>query len=353
MANHHSDEHKTVKSAAEMSRIPALDSLRGVAILMVVASHFLPSYVLSGTADTIVGSLGRGGVLLFFFLSGYLIFGNIQRQPLPVFFMRRCFKLLPAYLVNILAIVILGAFVPDSPQYSVSAYIANILMAQDVLRTPLVNPNYWTLVIELRFYMLLALQYYFLSDRRLLAIPAAVFLANVGFWSIYGRGSVLLTYLPVFYIGIEIFRAEHDNWSRSSLARLAVIMLVIAGSMIPFTSEHWPIADALYILSLPLVFITVLRAGWNWAWLSFFGRISYSLYLFHAWVVGYALYQYLEKTSTPLWLQVPLVFGVSFLTACLSYIWIEKPGVNLGKRLERKWLRRDVPASATRRATTF
>lgn len=339
---------KTPQLTGENSRIPALDTLRGVAILMVAVSHFLPGYVLSGTASEVVNSMGPGGVLLFFLLSGYLIFRNLQRQPPQVFFMRRCFKLLPAYWVNVFVIAMMTAFIPDAPQYTAPAFVANVLMVPDVLRQPLVNPNYWTLVIEFRFYLLIALQYYLLSRRYMLAVPLAIVIANAVFLSFFGRGSVLLTYLPVFYIGIEILRAETSGWSRPSVIRLASVTFVVAASIIPFTYDHWPISDAIYVAVLPVLFVAVLRIGWNQLWLGFLGRISYSFYLFHAWVVGYALYHYLERTSMPLWLQVPLVFGTSLAVAYLSFNWIEKPGVDFGRWLEPKWLpERMRPATAS------
>lgn len=339
MDSHPPDSREPAQMAAETSRISALDSLRGIAILMVAACHFVPIYVLTGAPGTIVGSFGIGGVLLFFLLSGYLIFRNLHRQSPTVFFMRRCFKLIPAYWANVLIIAIMGAAIPALPHYSRSAFIANFVMLQDALRRPLVNPNYWTLVIELRFYAIIALQFYILSERHLLMIPAIVLAANIGFFFIFGRGSVLLTHIPVFYIGIEIYRAERDNWSRISLLRLAAVTVVVAAPMGIFVGEHWPIANIAYVLLWPVVFIAALRTGWHLRILNFFGRISYSFYLFHAWVVGYALYDYFEGSTFPAWFQLMTVFSASLLISYLCFIWVEKPGVDLGKWLERKWLR--------------
>ena len=91
-------------------RFLALDTLRGVAILMVVVGHFLPDRLVFGGIAHHVNSLGRGGVILFFLLSGYLIFRNVERQDTATFLSRRLFKIFPAYSVNVALIFALGYF---------------------------------------------------------------------------------------------------------------------------------------------------------------------------------------------------------------------------------------------------
>src|SRR5262245_13030538 len=77
-------------------RFLALDTLRGVAILMVLCGHFFPGRLVFGELAHHVNSLARGGVLLFFLLSGYLIFRNVERQDTAIFLSRRLFKIFPA-----------------------------------------------------------------------------------------------------------------------------------------------------------------------------------------------------------------------------------------------------------------
>jgi len=89
-------------------RVVALDTLRGIALLMVICAHFLPGKLIFGLAANVVSTMGRGGVILFFLLSGYLIFRNLQNQKPLVFLSRRLFKIFPAYCGNVLVIVLLG-----------------------------------------------------------------------------------------------------------------------------------------------------------------------------------------------------------------------------------------------------
>ncbi len=198
-----------------------------------------------------------------------------------------------------------------------------------------ISGNIWTLVIEARFYVLVGLQFYLLSNRYVMIVPAIVMIMNVDYLLAFGRGSVLLSYLPVFYVGIGIYRAEAAGWSRATLIPLAVFT-VVAGASLPLFLVYGRFTSAVYLALQALLFVWVLRAGWYVSWLGFFGRISYSLYLYH-FALGIEVFSYLRAGATPAVLQVLIVFAVTTLVAYLSFIWIEEPGVQFGKRVERRW----------------
>jgi peptidoglycan/LPS O-acetylase OafA/YrhL len=150
----------------------------------------------------------------------------------------------------------------------------------------------------------------------------------------------LLSYLPVFYVGIEIYRAEADGWSTPALVRLSAVTLIVGASMMLFTqytSEEY----ALYVIGQAALFVWALRTGWQSVWLSFFGRISYSIYLYHG-VLGYELFRHFEGGPVPMWLLVLIACVISFIVAYLSFRLIEEPGVRFGKRIERRWWPREV-----------
>jgi len=341
------ESHDSLARPPERSRIPALDSMRGVAILMVVASHLMPGYLFPEESQLgeIVNSLGTGGVLLFFFLSGYLIFRNLHRQPLPLFLARRFFKLFPAYWINVAFVAMMGLLFVDYPRHDWPTYIVNFFMLQDFFRDQNISINYWTLVVETRFYILIALQFYFLADKRLLALPGVTLLLNVAFWVAFKRGSVLLSYLPVFYVGAEIYRAEIAKWSRSAVTQLMVVTTIVAASMLPFVFHN--ISSAIYIVVLAAGFVLVLRKGLHAAWLSFFGRISYSFYLYHG-TLGYELFRLFKSGTVPIGLQAIMIFVITAITASLSFYFIEEPGVRFGRAIEKTRLRWIQPQAAPR-----
>ncbi len=331
------------RASAAAGRLPALDGLRGAAVLLVLAAHFLSGTLFTGAFGILSYSFGPAGVLLFFLLSGYLIFRNLQRQSLPVFLARRLFKLLPAYWLNLLVIAALGLLLPDAPRFTARAYAANFVMLPDLLRQDLVNGGYWTLIIEIKFYLLAALQFRLLGNRHVLAVPAAILAANLGFWLLHGRGSVLLSYLPVFYLGIELYRAEAASWARPALLRLAGATGAVAASMLLFV-DYSRLAAALYIPPLVLAFAWALRRRWASPVLSFFGRISYSLYLYHT-VLGYALLRALQG-AMPVAAQLVAALALSIAVAYLSFRAVEEPGVRCGRRLEDWWRPRAAPQPA-------
>src|ERR1035438_8239548 len=88
-----------------MPRLPHLDGLRALAILLVIAAHVLHfNFQLPGE------NLGGLGVLFFFILSGYLITGLLLAEPkptLPTFYLRRALRLFPAFFLFLLAVAIL------------------------------------------------------------------------------------------------------------------------------------------------------------------------------------------------------------------------------------------------------
>ena len=146
-------------------RFLALDTMRGVAILMVLFGHFLPDRIVFGQLAHHVTSLGRGGVLLFFLLSGYLIFRNVERQDTTIFLSRRLFKIFPAYSINVALIFLFGLFTARHENWNLKVLLANLFMVQDIFGQDLLNGVFWTLLIEIKFYAFIALQYLLLRDR--------------------------------------------------------------------------------------------------------------------------------------------------------------------------------------------
>ncbi len=315
-------------------RISALDTLRGAAILMVMAGHYLPDRVVFGSVAWHVTSLGRGGVILFFLLSGYLIYWNVERQRPAIFLSRRAFKVLPAYLVSVLALFILGYFV--EPRWSAITLLSNLTMTQDILGQPMLTGVYWTLLIEVKFYLLIAAQYFFLRDRWTLVIPLAAVAVNVCILLARGYASQLLTFLPAFYVGIQVRRWQRDTGS--SPVALLVIALAVAGSLV-FYDQYYGWWSCLYLLAGTIALMYAVRGSFNNSTLNFFGRISYSDYLYHA-AIGTLIFSALALPTS--WsaglLVVVAAFLVSTLVAALSYRLVEVPFVELGKSREQAWL---------------
>lgn len=144
------------------SRLAGLDTLRALAIALVLMSHY-NGFVSKGSTFGVLGDIGWAGVDLFFVLSGYLIGHQLlapaargESLDLKAFFARRLLRTLPNYYV-VLAVYML---LPDSP-------IAGKAMApawQFLTFTQNFGMNYgetfthsWSLCIEEQFYLVLPL----------------------------------------------------------------------------------------------------------------------------------------------------------------------------------------------------
>jgi peptidoglycan/LPS O-acetylase OafA/YrhL len=182
-------------------RLPALDGLRGVAILLILTSHLFQFAV--ERPATPVGRLaydtvmtGWIGVDLFFVLSGFLITGILRHTKSSPryfrnFFARRTLRIFPLYFAALaVTTVLLPAILPQDVRVQIWAqqspwywtYAANVAVA---LRGW--NPtstqgldHFWSLAVEEQFYVLWPLAVWFLRRRTLIRLCAACGLVSIG-----------------------------------------------------------------------------------------------------------------------------------------------------------------------------
>src|SRR6267378_3336101 len=169
------------RSAAEVDRslerghILALDGLRGIAILLVVACHFVSNLHISAAGPAwvlvAIAHAGWAGVDLFFVLSGFLITGILvdargSSSYFKAFYARRALRILPAYYGFLFAIFIvlpllnLGAgdnyMLARQHQGWYWLHLTNIMMAIGEIpgRGPYPNTLFWSLAVEEQFYFI-------------------------------------------------------------------------------------------------------------------------------------------------------------------------------------------------------
>ena len=314
-------------------RIPSLDSLRGVAILMVLGGHLVPPPIEALPIGPVFAAVARGGVILFFLLSGYLIFRNIQRQAIPVFLLRRLFKILPSYWLNLACILALNWWLARGEPLSGLGYLANVLMISDVTHNA-VSGVYWTVLIEIKFYLFIALQYGLLRARALPAVVGGLLALSLALLAIHGRGSLFLSCFPIFYVGIYVRRAEQANWREPSLYALALVTLAVATAM-ALTLPDFPVWSAAYLILGTGAFVLFLRRRMGQSWLGFIGATSYNNYLYHALIWGLVLE--IIGIYAPALLGIPgvaIAVAVSTASAVLLYWLVEQPLVRFGRRYE-------------------
>ena len=178
-------------------RIVALDGLRGVAVLMVMAFHFHqfgagPSVVqVDVAADKVLGA-GWAGVELFFVLSGFFITGILLALKdgrggyFGTFYSRRVLRIFPLYFVFLIMMLIalpaIGAFGGSELERLRDAGPWQLLFAQNIwilaADAQSVNPygtvHLWSLAVEEQFYLVWPLAVLLLGKRGLVALCVAL-----------------------------------------------------------------------------------------------------------------------------------------------------------------------------------
>ncbi len=153
--------------------IAALDGVRGIACLMVIAYHISlmarDLHIWTEDGDPLITALflaGNAGVTLFFVLSGFLLFlpyaqALLFGQPWPSarsFYLRRALRIIPGYYFSLLLIVLLAHPEYLQPQrWNQLALFPIFLMDSTRATFQQLNGPYWTLAIEWQFYLLLPL----------------------------------------------------------------------------------------------------------------------------------------------------------------------------------------------------
>lgn len=348
-----------------MRRLPALDGLRAIAALMVVAFHF-------GGAKWSWLS-GWLGVHVFFVLSGYLITTLALREEdrkgkvsLRDFYLRRLFRIFPAYYV-VLAVVVGLAWVngnwslfkPLMPYY---------LTFNNEFAGPAPFAHTWTLGIEQKFYLVWPVLAFVLArasfGRRLgLTVAALAFLpVVVVFWQNDPNGSWAVHYIAILLGCLVAIVLHHPRGWRllqpltHPVAGVVVCVLFIAVHLSIDPLMHWLAGEVSFTEKYKIVFglygvpvallIPALLGNGPGRWLLsrplmvYIGERSYSLYLVqylgHA--VAIALVPALAVDRTATWLAAAVA---SVLLADLVYRYVEQPMIKLGRRvIDRK---RPVP----------
>ena len=358
--------------------LPALDGIRGLAVLIVVGYHIGGGAQSSNIIVKSVGLLlkaGWSGVSLFFVLSGFLISGILWDTKgtagwLRNFYVRRTLRIFPLY-YGALLLVVIAAFATHQALYCLSRiwvfalYLQNIPALRrfvSVYGSPLPLGHFWSLAVEEQFYLLWP---FLLSRMKTLRGAKYLCLATIAVsfcfrWFIRGRQE-----LPPAYEGFLLTRAGElaagaflamcfRDGSWKTVDRFAPTAAVL--SLTGFTAAGWVGGGFVFqgeaivvygILCLTIFWSSVLvlslrPRGWlnrvmRTGWLRGVGNISYGIYIFH--VLFYPWYWRITNTILPLGSQIQrlalnsvVVVFISFTVAWLSFRFYEMPFLRLRKR---------------------
>lgn len=335
-------------------RLAYIDSLRGIAALLVVLMHNIQP-IATGPVRTVIYDiidLGKVGVVVFFAISGFVIPFSFSKGPAPLrrFAISRLFRLYPAYWLSMATYLALlataGAALP-----SVTAILTNVTMAQSALGQPNVIGVYWTLFIELIFYALCAAAFAagllraprFTLWASLALLAVAVILAIARHYLERKVPVAIPLSLSIMFWG-TLWREATVNRSEAH-RRYAAWMLLVYVAAIPVVSllaydqdlgleENWVRYTVSYLAAI-MIFVTlttVMRISGNWPVLL--GMISYSLYLFHVHARGVVEMAFAAAGAEPSpWIGVPFSIAASIILAWIIFTLVERPMNVMGHRI--------------------
>jgi peptidoglycan/LPS O-acetylase OafA/YrhL len=335
-------------------RIEYLDGLRGIAALAVVLQHTAGTIMASDPASVTVlkpffssyFNAGRFGIALFFFISGFVIpFSFKYPHPIRGFVLSRVFRLYPAYWASLAIAVALFPTLTGN-HFTLLQILANSTMAQAVFSQADVIGAYWTLLIELIFYMLCAALFAarLLSDRRCLAAAALICLLASLSMSAYAAfsGSHLpanvFVNLATMFLGTLMRRGwlEQDLAARRMIVPVAAMWALLLPPILwMMPSRPWmPIEPLSFCLGYWMALATFVAAvrfrrprGRH---LLALGTVSYSLYLFHG--ICLEILRVLIPPTAPVW-DIAFACGLlasSIAIAVLAYRGVERPFIRAG-----------------------
>lgn len=338
------------------NRLEWVDSLRGLAALGVAIMHiyvklraYYPS-VLVFQENSLPGlfildftNLGKICVVAFFLISGYVIPYSLFNKDLGQFAISRFFRLYPAYWVSILVSIIVLGFPP------LLQLLTNITMLQKFVGQQDIIGVFWTLQIELIFYCICALLFYsglLFNETAILRafyllLVFSFILAGVRFATDIKLPVVVPLGLAVMFLGLLYRRYEKKEGTLDGKKMLNIfavfVILLLPISFMAYNKDYgfgekWYKYFVSYSVAL-LIFVAFSKYKWHTKTLVYLGAISYSLYLLHP-VIGMDLVDIIKKqyiTDLSPANCILLFFVFSFGAAMLSYHFVEKPSVTIGR----------------------
>jgi peptidoglycan/LPS O-acetylase OafA/YrhL len=345
-----------LKAGSRFRHFPELDGLRGSAVLFVVIGHTLVFKLGRGNSWTQFAALG---VLIFFVLSGFLITGLLCSEErrfgkisLRNFYLRRAFRILPAFSVFILIVMLLIQLqlINDVSRRSVAVAV---LFVRNIYDSGPTLAHLWSLALEEQFYLVWPIFFRLVGRRGLLAPTLGIILGVAVYRGVaihiapyeYGRGIFELrpdfrmdSILVGCALALALDRRTGQSKAFPPLVRWGTHPVWVLPLLLYWTfyCDVEPARSVYLSLQTALVCCLVFHViafqnsvvGYllRRRWICFVGLISYSLYLWQ---------QPFLVVSTPSWgfiRQIPFCLFIAVAIAVLSYFLVERPFLRLKRR---------------------
>lgn len=347
--------------------IPALDCIRGLAVLLIILFHFF---------DFVIFKFGWVGVDLFFVLSGFLITGILLDSKSATYYyrnfiVRRILRIFPLYyFVLLISLIVVPLVWPmlfgggfeyyTHNQLYFWLYMQNWLYSNTGFPKNPTLIHFWSLAVEEQFYIFWPFIVGVFSARRLFIVSLIIIVLSLFFRLWIGPKLGLIhpyEYMATFSrmdalsVGaiIAILIRKRPAWLEKytfpvfmvSLVALLATMLILRAVLFLRLAPVYTLIDilagCLLIFMLNRRKFFILRPLYHPVF-SFLGKYSYGIYIYHYLVFRIMEYHFLPKLALfsgtreiTLIINGIIAFAISILISILSYRFIEQPFLKLKK----------------------
>lgn len=368
----------------EKNRIDYLDSLRGLASLSVVISHFVLAYRLDLQFKLFNYSPlhffydGFAAVTFFFVLSGYVLTLSLKNRDqisLNSFYLKRIFRIMPAYIVVLMISLLLYYYyvhintIPETSSWIDSFWSKPLDMTNFIKQLFFIVPNVgnaelvfqnWSLNVEMKFSFI---------------IPFLIFIykkSNFFFFLIFNLVLYLFFNLPIYLIhfslGITLAMNQDFIIGKFMIIKKKHKIILILSILFMYTYRYtlpmyyyyiqrrhslilnnenliWLVTGFGSSLILLYCFTSIkLQKILNFYFFRFIGKISYAIYLTHGFVLIFFLPIFIKKLNDVGMVNINLINSISLfvlilVTIIFSYFLafiVEIPIAKFGNSLVRK-----------------
>ena len=331
------------------NRVAFLDSFRGLAIIMVLLFHYFSRWTSLYPYQNKYDFFGYGkfGVQFFFMISGFVIFFTLQNtKSLAQFWFNRFVRLLPAmFFASTITYIFFSLFDTDFV-FPASHYIKNIFVSLTFIQPDLlssltrykieldyISGSYWSLWVEIQFYVLASLIYFFNQKKfysYFFIISILIIISNFVLSHLYINNYFILKLralrsifnlangLPFFCLGaiFYIFYENNLKQVKNSFSEKIVFLFFLSFLILTNYQDLKKLSLFLFFISLFLLMIYYPKkiSFLNIKVLNSIGISSYFLYLIHENIGVFLINKnYINFYLLPF--LVPVIYAI-ILVAC-------------------------------------
>lgn len=348
-------------STINPKRLGYLDSLRALVAISVIFYHVCKESPLSNFSLSLFDQatifliidffdLGKLAVVLFFAISGFVIpftFKKNIKNPIRAFVISRFFRLYPAYWLSI-PLGIYFFYLTPGKHVSATLVLSNLLMLQQFVGIENIIGVYWTLQIELIFYVMCAVLFKFnkLTNVKFIFTLALVLLGASFLLSLLrhslqiGLPVGLFLALTVMLLGTvwRYYIVDNAKEARSYTLKLLMILTLLIPIISFFAyrieagfGTNWQKYVTSYYGAILIFILGTKYLKIENKMLTYLGAISYSLYLMGP--IAQSITFTIFPNISNLYFYIVLTVMVAVSMATVTYYLLEKPCMNFARKI--------------------